>query len=321
MNATGAGDPETGIKSGNAGYSFSSLGGFLATAQTGNHVDVTFDGSSSGGGTFSVAANNNAGIASAPTSFNVVKDATAPSTACSRSIRTRAATASRHRAALQRCRFRDRVQRLDALGCAGRERRDLPGRRLHRRERGDAAERHRACRRLLRVHAHRHRQRRQCLDVSDDRPRRYDRPERRLDQLPERCLEPQQHRDQLVERHRRRVRNRRHRPRARDRIGQRLDLRRLRLVLSDRRRDEPVRRLRASRPATATRTEIVVTNNAGISTTFSSASVAQLTNASPITRPPAAPAARTSAARRSGSAPRLRTSLHARADRAPAGTA
>ena len=78
VNATGAGDPETGIKSGNAGYSFSSLGGFLSTAQTGNHVDVTFDGSSSGGGTFSVAANNNAGIASAPTSFDVVKDATAP---------------------------------------------------------------------------------------------------------------------------------------------------------------------------------------------------------------------------------------------------
>ena len=63
---------------GNAGYTFSSLGGFLSAAQTGNHVDVTFDGSSNGAGTFSVAANNNAGVASTPTSFDVVKDNQAP---------------------------------------------------------------------------------------------------------------------------------------------------------------------------------------------------------------------------------------------------
>ena len=66
MNATGASDPETGIKSGNAGYTFSSLGGFLSAAQTGNHVDVTFDGSSTGAGAVSRStANNNAGVSSA----------------------------------------------------------------------------------------------------------------------------------------------------------------------------------------------------------------------------------------------------------------
>ena len=78
VNANGSSDPETGIQTGNAGYTFSSLGGFQSTAQTGNHVDVTFDGSSSGGGTFSVAAENNAGVASTATSFDVAKDATAP---------------------------------------------------------------------------------------------------------------------------------------------------------------------------------------------------------------------------------------------------
>ncbi len=78
VNANGAGDPETGIQAGNSGYTFSSLGGFLSAAQTGNHVDVTFDGSSSGGGTFTVSANNNAGVASSATSFDVVKDSAAP---------------------------------------------------------------------------------------------------------------------------------------------------------------------------------------------------------------------------------------------------
>ena len=78
VNANGASDPETGIQAGNAGYTFSSLGGFLSTAQTGNQVAVTFDGTSSGTGTFTVAANNNAAVASTPTSFDVTKDDTAP---------------------------------------------------------------------------------------------------------------------------------------------------------------------------------------------------------------------------------------------------
>src|SRR4029077_16908338 len=46
VNANGASDPETGIQSGNAGYTFSSLTGFVSTTQTGSHVDVAFDGSS-----------------------------------------------------------------------------------------------------------------------------------------------------------------------------------------------------------------------------------------------------------------------------------
>ena len=78
VNANGSSDPETGIQSGNAGYTFSSLGGFLSATQTGNRVDVAFDGSSAGGGTFSVAAVNNAGVASTATSYDVVKDATLP---------------------------------------------------------------------------------------------------------------------------------------------------------------------------------------------------------------------------------------------------
>jgi|GEM_PF-5873558 len=75
VNANGASDPETGI----AGYTFASLGGFTSTTQSGNRVDVTFDGSSTGSGTFSVVANNRAGVSSTPaTTFSVTKDAVAP---------------------------------------------------------------------------------------------------------------------------------------------------------------------------------------------------------------------------------------------------
>ncbi|HEX3224465.1 MAG TPA: invasin domain 3-containing protein [Gaiellaceae bacterium] len=76
VNATGASDPETGI----AGYTFSTLNGFVSTTQNGNHVDVTFDGSSTGGGAYTVVANNNASVSSTPaTGFSVTKDSTAPS--------------------------------------------------------------------------------------------------------------------------------------------------------------------------------------------------------------------------------------------------
>src|SRR5262249_40140440 len=78
VNANGASDPETGITAGNAGYTFASMPGFLSTVQTGNRVAVTFDGSSTGTGTFSVAATNNAGVSSTSASFSVVKDAVAP---------------------------------------------------------------------------------------------------------------------------------------------------------------------------------------------------------------------------------------------------
>jgi hypothetical protein len=76
VNATGASDPETGI----AGYAFSTLSGFAGATQNGNHVDVTFDGSSTGGGAYTVVANNNAGVSSTPaTPFSIAKDSTAPS--------------------------------------------------------------------------------------------------------------------------------------------------------------------------------------------------------------------------------------------------
>jgi hypothetical protein len=79
VNASGAGDPETGIAPGAAGYTFSALGGFPSTTQSGNHVDVTFDGASTGNGSYTVVANNNAGVSSTPaTSFTIAKDAGAP---------------------------------------------------------------------------------------------------------------------------------------------------------------------------------------------------------------------------------------------------
>ena len=76
VNATGSSDPETGI----AGYTFATLSGFTGATQTGNRVDVTFDGSSAGGGAYTVVANNNAGVSSTPaTAFSITKDSTAPS--------------------------------------------------------------------------------------------------------------------------------------------------------------------------------------------------------------------------------------------------
>src|SRR5581483_11447312 len=75
VNANGASDPETGV----AGYTFSPLNGFASATQSGNHVDVTFDGSSTGNGGSTVVAVNNAGVSSTPpTAFTVTKDAVAP---------------------------------------------------------------------------------------------------------------------------------------------------------------------------------------------------------------------------------------------------
>jgi uncharacterized repeat protein (TIGR02059 family) len=71
---TGAADPETDV----AGYTFSPLAGFASTTQTGNALNVTFDGSSSGGGSYSGIATNNAGLDSAPAAFTVTADTTAP---------------------------------------------------------------------------------------------------------------------------------------------------------------------------------------------------------------------------------------------------
>jgi hypothetical protein len=62
VNAIGASDPETGIDD----YTFSTLSGFVSAIQSGNKVDVTFDGTSTGGGPQTVVASNHAGISSTP---------------------------------------------------------------------------------------------------------------------------------------------------------------------------------------------------------------------------------------------------------------
>ena len=79
VTATGAGDPETGIKAGNAGHSFTAPGGFASTLQIGNELAVAFDGASNGSGAQSVSAVNNAGVASSPaTPFTLTPDSGAP---------------------------------------------------------------------------------------------------------------------------------------------------------------------------------------------------------------------------------------------------
>ncbi|MDX6485570.1 MAG: large repetitive protein, partial [Gaiellaceae bacterium] len=78
VDATGASDPETGIKTGNAGYTFSTLSGFATTAQTGNKVDGTFDASSTGSGAQSVVATNNAGVSSGAAAYSLTPDSGVP---------------------------------------------------------------------------------------------------------------------------------------------------------------------------------------------------------------------------------------------------
>ena len=76
MNANGASDPETGI----AGYSFvTPFSGFLSATQTGNKVDVTFDGSSNGSGAQSVSRDQRCGRRlRACHAFTVTPDSGAP---------------------------------------------------------------------------------------------------------------------------------------------------------------------------------------------------------------------------------------------------
>ncbi|MFL5757237.1 MAG: hypothetical protein ACJ77N_13180, partial [Chloroflexota bacterium] len=78
VTATGSTDLETDIKNGNAGYTFSSLAGFTSTTQTGNALSVAFDGSSTGGANYSVVSTNNAGTDSSPAAFSVTADTTDP---------------------------------------------------------------------------------------------------------------------------------------------------------------------------------------------------------------------------------------------------
>ena len=70
-----SGDAESGVQ----GYSFSPLGGFAGTSQSGGSLHVTFNGASTGSGAFTVHATNNAGTDSADATYNVTPDSTAPS--------------------------------------------------------------------------------------------------------------------------------------------------------------------------------------------------------------------------------------------------
>ncbi len=84
ITASGSSDPETGIVSGNLGYTFSDLntngGASFGTTQTGNQLDVTFDATTTGPTLAqNIVANNNAGLASTPGTFTVTQDSTAPS--------------------------------------------------------------------------------------------------------------------------------------------------------------------------------------------------------------------------------------------------
>ncbi|HVS86108.1 MAG TPA: SwmB domain-containing protein [Gaiellaceae bacterium] len=79
VTANNGNDSQSGLKAGNAGYSFSDLTakGFGIT-QTGNVLDVTFDGSSQDAGSQSVVTNDNAGLSSSPATYTVSADTSAP---------------------------------------------------------------------------------------------------------------------------------------------------------------------------------------------------------------------------------------------------
>ena len=78
VDANGSTDAESGIKSGNSGYTFSPLSGNLNGTQTGSQLAVTFDHTSSGSSAYTVHSTNNAGLDSADANFTVAADSTAP---------------------------------------------------------------------------------------------------------------------------------------------------------------------------------------------------------------------------------------------------
>ncbi|HTZ05527.1 MAG TPA: SwmB domain-containing protein, partial [Gaiellaceae bacterium] len=84
ITATGSSDPESGIVAGNGGYTFSPLnasgGSNFGVTQTVDRIDVTFDGTTTGPtGGQSVVVNDNAGLGSTPGTYTVTQDSTAPS--------------------------------------------------------------------------------------------------------------------------------------------------------------------------------------------------------------------------------------------------
>ncbi|HXY80444.1 MAG TPA: SwmB domain-containing protein, partial [Gaiellaceae bacterium] len=79
VDANGSTDAESGIKTGNSGYTFSPLSGNLNGTQTGSQLAVAFDHTSSGSNTYTVHSTDNAGLDSSDANFTVTADSTAPS--------------------------------------------------------------------------------------------------------------------------------------------------------------------------------------------------------------------------------------------------
>ncbi len=76
-------DAQSGIKTGNAGYTFGNLnsngGANFGTAQTGDHIAVTFDATTTGPTTLRTASStNNTNLNSADATYTITQDSTAP---------------------------------------------------------------------------------------------------------------------------------------------------------------------------------------------------------------------------------------------------
>ena len=78
VNANGSTDAESGLKSGNAGYTFSPLAGNLNGTQTVNQLAVTFDGTSSGSNAYTVHSTDNASLDSTDATYTVTADSAVP---------------------------------------------------------------------------------------------------------------------------------------------------------------------------------------------------------------------------------------------------
>ena len=79
VEANGSTDAESAVKSGDAGYAFSTVTGFSGTTQTGNTLRVTFNGLSTGDGTFTVTRRTTRSLDSTDGIYSVTPDPTAPS--------------------------------------------------------------------------------------------------------------------------------------------------------------------------------------------------------------------------------------------------
>ena len=79
MRPNSSAEAGSAVKSGDGGYAFSTCTDFSDRTQTGNTLRVTFNGLSTGDGTFTVHSTNNAGLDSTDGIYSVTPDPTAPS--------------------------------------------------------------------------------------------------------------------------------------------------------------------------------------------------------------------------------------------------